>query len=363
VLLNIELAKAFDSVAWPFLLEVLEHVGFPLRWRDWISAMLGTASTRVLVNGRPGNRIRHARGQRQGDPLSPLLFMIVMEALNAFICEADRRALFVPLPDKIKQLASIYADDLVIFLSPEASDFANIRHILDLFAGASGLITNVDKCVITPIRCSSEQIDAVRLIFPCIVQDFPTRYLGAPLSLSKVSRVEEQRLVDLVAARILTWKGGLMTAASRWPWNASLPLCSPAPSSLKWAMGASTRFWTDAWLPAGAIPTFAPNLFKAMGRRRLGRSVKDVVTERRWVCDITGARTAPVLVEYMRLWTMLCDVELRPPEVDRFVWRWIVDGKYFVRSAYRAYFVGWTHMAGAKELWRAAVPPKVKFFF
>lgn len=76
-------------------------------------------------------------------------------------------------------------------MSPKACDFANIRHILDLFAGASGLITNVDKCFITPIRCSQEQIDAVRLILPCMVQDFPTRYLGAPLSLSRVSRAEE----------------------------------------------------------------------------------------------------------------------------------------------------------------------------
>ena len=64
--------------------------------------MLRTASTKVLVNGRPGNRIYHARGLRQGDPLSPLLFVIVMEVLNALIHEADRRAIFTPLPDKIK---------------------------------------------------------------------------------------------------------------------------------------------------------------------------------------------------------------------------------------------------------------------
>jgi hypothetical protein len=60
---------------------------------------------------------------------------------------------------------------------------------------------------------------------------------------------------------------------------------------------------------------------------------------------------------------MLHDVQLRPSEADRFVWRWTVDGKYSVRSVYVAYFMGWTRMAGAKELWHAVVPPKVKFFF
>ena len=177
--------------------------------------MLRTASTKVLVNGRPGNRICHARGLRQGDPLSPLLFVIVMELLNALIHEADRRAIFTPLPDKIKHRASFYADDLVIFLSPNVNDFNNMRRILDLFAGASGLVTNVDKCIITPIRCSQSQIDAVRQVFPCKVQNFPTRYLGAPLSLSRINRCEEQRLVDAVAARIPTWKGGLLTDAGR----------------------------------------------------------------------------------------------------------------------------------------------------
>lgn len=57
VLLKIDLAKAFDTVAWPFLLEVLQWVSFPARWREWISAMLRSASTRILINGRPGQRI------------------------------------------------------------------------------------------------------------------------------------------------------------------------------------------------------------------------------------------------------------------------------------------------------------------
>jgi hypothetical protein len=83
--------------------------------------------------------------------------------------------------------------------------------------------------------------------------------------------------------------------------------------------GASTRFWTDAWLPAGAIPSLAPNLFKAVRRRPLECSVKDTLVDRRWVRDITGAHTAPVLYEYVQLWAMLRDVQLRPLEPDRFV--------------------------------------------
>jgi hypothetical protein len=64
VLEHKRLARRTDMELMITLLEVLDHIGFPQRWRDWISAMLGTASTKVLVNGRPGRRICHARGLR-----------------------------------------------------------------------------------------------------------------------------------------------------------------------------------------------------------------------------------------------------------------------------------------------------------
>jgi hypothetical protein len=82
VLLKVDIAKAFDSVAWPCLLEVLQQIGFSRRWTNWISLLLSTASTNVLVNGRPGRRIAQ-------DPISPMLFVLVMEVLNSLICEAD----------------------------------------------------------------------------------------------------------------------------------------------------------------------------------------------------------------------------------------------------------------------------------
>lgn len=216
MLLKVDLAKAFDTVAWPFLLEVLEHLGFPLRWCDWLSALLGRARTKVLVNGRPGRRICHARGLRQGDPLSPLLFIIVMDVLNALISEADRRSELTPLPgNTIKHRASVYADDLVVFLVPSARDFTYIRQLLDLFAGASGLSTNLDKCTMTPIRCSEEMIQEVLAVFPCRVLESPTVYLGAPLSITRLGRAQAQTLIDKVAARIPSWKAGLLMTAGR----------------------------------------------------------------------------------------------------------------------------------------------------
>lgn len=99
-----------------------------------------------------GDRILHARGLRQGDPLSPMLFVVVMEVLNAMISEAYQQGLLSPLPGTVmKHRLSIYADDLLMFVMPRQEDFTCIREVLNLFAGASGLITNIDKCSISPI--------------------------------------------------------------------------------------------------------------------------------------------------------------------------------------------------------------------
>jgi exonuclease III len=216
VLLKIDIAKAFDSVSWPFLIEIMQTIGFPRRWTEWISILLSTASTRVLINGRPCRRIAHARGLRQGDPISPMLFVMVMEVLNALLREADRRRVLSPLPGNcIMHRASLYADDVVVLLAPNIADFTCLSRILDLFAGASGLVTNVDKCLATPIRCDDEAITAVQGVFPCSLAPFPCKYLGVPLSLRRLRHADEQPLVDVVAARIPTWKAGLLNNAGR----------------------------------------------------------------------------------------------------------------------------------------------------
>jgi hypothetical protein len=87
VLLKVDIPKAFDSVSYPFLLDILQFMGFPRKWTNWV--LLSTANSKIAINGDHGQRICHARGLHQGDRLSPLLFVITMEALNAMFKKVD----------------------------------------------------------------------------------------------------------------------------------------------------------------------------------------------------------------------------------------------------------------------------------
>jgi len=180
-LLKLDIAKAFDSVNWQFLLGLLSHLGSSRRWNNWISMMLSSASTKVILNGAPGRRICHARGLRQGDPLSPLLFVLVMEVLNHLINLADLTGLLQPLHLQVKQRAFFYADDVVLFSSPTQHDLRLVKLILEIFPGARGLKTNLNKCRISPIQCDLQATVILLTNFPANIDPFPISYLGIPL--------------------------------------------------------------------------------------------------------------------------------------------------------------------------------------
>jgi hypothetical protein len=77
LLFKLDIKEAFDSVQWDYLMDLLQHFGSPPpKFRDWISALLSSSSSRVLLNGVPRDPIKYGRGLRQGDPLSPLLFVL-----------------------------------------------------------------------------------------------------------------------------------------------------------------------------------------------------------------------------------------------------------------------------------------------
>jgi hypothetical protein len=81
LLLKLDIAKAFDSVRWEYLIEVMEKLGFGPKWRDIMALIWSTTTSRIMLNGHPGRPIKHAEGLHQGDPLSPTLFILAIDPL------------------------------------------------------------------------------------------------------------------------------------------------------------------------------------------------------------------------------------------------------------------------------------------
>jgi len=215
ILLKLDITKAFDSVSWSFLLEVLQRIGFGQIWRDIISGLLAS-STQILLNGLPGGRIEHHRGLRQGDPLSPMLFILVMDVLCLLIQKASEEELLQPLARRaLQHRISLYADDVVIFLRPAASDIRITLDILELFGEASGLRTNVQKSSVHPIQCLEEDLAVMLTHLPCQISDFPCKYLGVPLSPHKLTRAQIQPIIDKFADKLPGWKADLLNKAGR----------------------------------------------------------------------------------------------------------------------------------------------------
>ena len=84
---------------WAFVIEILIHLGFGPIWWNLISSLMFMYSTQVLLNGSPGDRIAHRRGLRHGDPLSPMLFVMVMDVLNSLFRAAESRGLLQGLEE------------------------------------------------------------------------------------------------------------------------------------------------------------------------------------------------------------------------------------------------------------------------
>jgi hypothetical protein len=90
---KVDFNKAFDSINWEFIGAVLEQMCFPSRWRQWIKGIMASARSSVLTNGSPTGEFNCERGVRQGDPLSPFIFILAMEDFASFISAAVREGI------------------------------------------------------------------------------------------------------------------------------------------------------------------------------------------------------------------------------------------------------------------------------
>lgn len=156
--IKLDISKAFDTMNWPYLLEIMEYLGFGHRWRDWIASLWCTASSSLLVNGETGKRILHCKGVWQGDPLSPMIFLLAMEPLHRLFRRAREQDLLQKINHSCDAFrVSLYADDAAVFIKPSVQDLMITNCILNIFQEASGLVTNMSKTEYYPIWCSEHE--------------------------------------------------------------------------------------------------------------------------------------------------------------------------------------------------------------
>ena len=123
IIVKLDFAKAFDTIEHQAILNIMRCQGFDERWLSWIQAIFNTATSSVLLNGVPGRKFACKRGVRQGDPLSPILFVDGADLLQSMVNNlASEGALTAPLPIPNSDYPIVqYADDTLIIVQDRKS--------------------------------------------------------------------------------------------------------------------------------------------------------------------------------------------------------------------------------------------------
>ncbi|KAK1292012.1 hypothetical protein QJS10_CPB17g00255 [Acorus calamus] len=212
--IKIDLKKAFDSVRWPFLEAVLKGFKFPAHWVQMISNCVSTTSFSILVNGSPKGFFTSSCGLRQGDPLSPLLCVLIMESFSVQFNEelsSKRIGKFLAGPSSISHLC--FADDLMLFTDSKPCSAQNICKLFDHFATTSGLHLNTTKSQAF-LGGDPADNDCFLHLLGIRNHNLPVKYLGLPLFLGVLS----SRMcfpLDKIRRRIEGWVGHLLSYAGR----------------------------------------------------------------------------------------------------------------------------------------------------
>jgi len=139
--LKVDYEKAYDSVSWVFLLNMLQRLGFHRRWITWIKGCLESANVSVLVNGSPTSEFNVTRGLRQGDPLAPFLFIVVAKGLSGLVRQTIKANLLVGIKVGRKEVeASVlqFANDTLFLCEDSYYNVFTIKAILRCYELASG---------------------------------------------------------------------------------------------------------------------------------------------------------------------------------------------------------------------------------
>ncbi|GJX40419.1 RNA-directed DNA polymerase, eukaryota, reverse transcriptase zinc-binding domain protein, partial [Tanacetum coccineum] len=215
---KVDFEKAYDSLSWDFLFEVMNKMGFTLNWIAWVKATLTSSRASVLLNGAPTEEFDVQRGLRQGDPLSPFLFVLAMEGFHVGISEAYRAGVFQGVSigsSDIRISHLLYADDAILLCDWGVQNARQIIRMLRVFQLASGLKINLNKSKLIGIGVGLIEVQQVAEMIGCCAVRLPFIYLGVPMRCN-MNRIDSWKpMVDKFNKKLSCWKAKLLSIGGR----------------------------------------------------------------------------------------------------------------------------------------------------
>jgi hypothetical protein len=187
--------------------------GFPATWCDWLDDIFTSSRSAVLLNGVPGRWIRCVRGLRQGDPLSPYLFLIIADVLQRLVRRDT--VLQHPLVDGAACPVLQYADDTLLIFRADVGAARRLRSLLGQFELATGLAINYSKSTLVPMHVQPDVLRQIQDELRCRIEGFPQTYLGLPLSAEKLRLAAFTPLIAKVDKYLSGWRALLLSAGGR----------------------------------------------------------------------------------------------------------------------------------------------------
>ena len=217
--IKVDLEKAYDKIEWSFIREVLINANLPYNLVNLIMSCVSFVSTSILFNGGIAEPIFPSRGIRQGDPLSPYLFILCMEVLGHIIEDKCSEKSWVPVKSSQSGMAFshlFFADDLVLFAKADHVNCSTIRDVLDDFCTRSGQSISESKSRVY----FSPNVDVDTRESLCDILGFKStpnlgKYLGFPLKHRGGNNQDQNFILDRVKQNLAGWKANLLSLAGR----------------------------------------------------------------------------------------------------------------------------------------------------
>ncbi|KAI5336490.1 hypothetical protein L3X38_015758 [Prunus dulcis] len=217
--LKLDMNKAYDRIEWDFLQAMMYKMGFNDQWVSLIMRCVSSVSFAVMLNGKVGSQFCPSRGLRQGDPLSPYLFLLVSEALSNMISYNSSLGQLqgIYLHNRCPMLTHLFfADDSIFFLAATNHNCVVMEEILFDYCLASGQLINLDKSNIffspnTPLWVRKD----LCWIFGIKEADNPGNYLGLPTIWGRSKKEALNYIKERILGKVQGWKQKHLSQAGK----------------------------------------------------------------------------------------------------------------------------------------------------